>query len=108
MTDHHPYPGLTEGIDAVVLEAGSARLRFPTPAPAWIGAQAQGLREAGAVLQGRTATDLMGVLDAVNGRWADSASPERREADALLAAVTGYPAAVITPALDHLFAGLRA
>ena len=91
-----------------MLEAGSARLGFPSPAPAWLGALAQRLREAGLVLQGRMATDLIGVLDALNGRWADRASPERREADLLLAAVTGYPAAVITPALDHLFGGLRA
>src|SRR5206468_1319018 len=57
---------------------------------------------------GCSTADLLCALDAVNARWADRASSERREADALLAAATGYPPAVLAPALDHLFAGLRA
>src|SRR5258708_140800 len=97
MTYHIPYPGLTEGIDTVVLEAWPARLGSPTPARAGMGAGAGGRREAGWVRQGRRATELMGVRDALNGRGADSASREGGGAEELLAGVTSSPAAVITP-----------
>jgi len=92
----------------VDLSFPGAALTFPSPEPAWLGALARELRAAGGMLQERQTPDLMGVLDVVNARWADAASSERREADGVLAAVTGYPAAVIAPALDHLFAGLQA
>jgi hypothetical protein len=107
MTYHIPFCAFAHGASLDQLQVGTARLTFPRPEPDWMGGLARALREAGSALQGRATADLIAVLDGVNGRWADAASPERREADALLAAVTGYPAVVISPALDHLFAGLR-
>jgi hypothetical protein len=73
-----------------------------------MGDLARHLRSAGETLAGRSVESLIQTLDTVNARWADDTSPERREADALLAAATGYPPVVLGPALDHLFAGLRA
>jgi hypothetical protein len=86
---------------------GATVLSFPQPEGGWLGEIAGDLRARCPAAAARPISEILGVLDSLNARWSDSTSPERRQADALLKAVTDYPAAVITPALDHLFAGLR-
>jgi hypothetical protein len=108
MTYHIASPKLIQGIPLRQPVAGQAALAFPSPQPEWLAALAHQLREAWLPPQDRPTPELLHLLDAVNARWADPGSPERCEADPLLAAVTGYPPAVIAPALDHLFAGLQA
>src|SRR5436305_323069 len=99
MTDHIPFPHVVANIGRTDLTFDGTVLSFPAPDPVWIGALADALRAARTALQERTTASLLRAMDAVNERWADPASPERREADEILGAVTGYPAAVIGPAL---------
>src|SRR5436309_3056996 len=107
MTYYQPKSDWSDGVALVPLKVGDADLTFPTPDPAWVGELARFLRDGHWRASERPVGEVLQVLDAVNARWADSSSPERRDADTLLVAATGYPRAVIGPALDHLFAGLR-
>lgn len=108
MTWYLPASSLLVDVEEIELSFGATSLMVPRPSADWLGELARELRTAWDGLTGRATPDLLRVLDHVNARWADAESPERREADALLAAVTGYPEAVLGPALDHLFQGLRA
>jgi hypothetical protein len=108
-TTQHLQPGFS--VDAGPysdLVVRDTTLPFTTPNPGWLGALACSLRTEANLLLNRTTNQLIELLGTLNAHWADSSAPERREADPLLAAVTGYPEGVITPALDHMFAGLRA
>jgi hypothetical protein len=106
-TAYIPVSDLTRKVQTTELSFGSTTLAFPSPSPGWLGELAVHLTTAGEALRQRSTTEILKVLDEVNARWADLTSPERRESDATLAAVTGYPEAVIGPALDTMFAGLR-
>ena len=77
------------------LKVGDADLTFPMPEPAWVGELARFLREQQRQAAERPVGEVLQLLDGVNARWADSASPERQAGDTLLAAATGYPPAVI-------------
>jgi hypothetical protein len=107
MVSHIPITDATNGVATVPLKVGSVELSFPAPNPGWLGELARSLREQHRVVSERPVTEVLAFLDAVNARWADPSSREREEADLLLAAATGFPRAVIGPALDHLFGGLR-
>lgn len=108
MTDHLPFPRLSDGAGRTDLRFPEATLTFPAPSPGWVGELARKLREQWETLPQRPIESILRVIDAVNARWADPTSPERRAADPLLSAVTGYPTSVLGPALTHLFAGLCA
>src|SRR5438445_7907743 len=101
MTYHVPYSALTDGLDSTHLQAGSTGLTFPRPDPSWLGELARSLGLEHQRLEERTTAAVLRTLDGLNARWADPGSAERQEADALLAAATGYPTAVIRPALDQ-------
>src|SRR5260370_41023066 len=107
MTDHVPFSSWKNRHILTSLKVGSKCLSFRTPEPSWLGEVALSLRDQHSLMAERTTPAIIRTLEEVNARWADPSSAERQEADALLAAVTGYPIAVIGPALDHLFAGLR-
>lgn len=106
-TQYLPLEPSVQESQTVDLTLGKATLTFAAPDPRWLGALSHTLRGVD-VLAERSTRRLVELLDAQNARWANPDSRERREADALLSEVTGYPPTVLTPALDHMFAGLRA
>jgi hypothetical protein len=108
VTFHIPILGPAPDASQTELKLGASSLGFPTPHAEWLDALASHLRISSKSVAERSTGQLVELLDAHNARWADPGFRERREADALLSEVTGYPRTVLTPALDHMFAGLRA
>src|SRR5438477_1085300 len=59
-------------------------------------------------LAGLPVRRIVQVLDRVASRWLDPASPYRREAEALLPAITGYAEPAIRKGISSYLATLRA
>src|SRR5690242_15885628 len=101
ITYHLPTEESSGGLAQTQRLTGTASLSFPMPEAGWLGDLACYLRAGWSAATSRPITEILRVLDSLNARWEDSTSRERRQADALLCAVTAYPATVVTPALDH-------
>ena len=83
---------------------GGARLRTPTATPELLAAVCDRLLAAQAEhLADRRVVDVVDALARALGRWQEPASPERRTAEALLPALTGYAPETVRRSLkDYL------
>ncbi len=91
--------------EATLVAAG---LELPELSPAAITDVADRLRAAGADLRLVPVEERIAVIDRVAARWLSPDFPLRRLAVERLPLVTGYPARVVSQALDNLWGALRA
>ena len=103
-------PGLAPGdVDWHTLSFGALQVRVPVLAPAQLQALASRVREAAARhLQTLPVSRIIAIVDAAVLRLLDPADPFRREAEALLPAVSGYDAAMVRLGLQGFLQTFRA
>jgi len=78
------------------------------PAPAELAATADRLRAAAAPLARMSLEERIAAIDRAAATWLDHDSERRRLGIAQVAAASGYPAASVAMAIDHLWEALRA
>ena len=103
-------PGLAPGdVDWHTLSFGALQVRVPVLAPAQLQALASRVREAAARhLQTLPVSRIIAIVDDAVLRLLDPADPFRREAEALLPAVSGYDAEMVRLGLQGFLQTFRA
>ncbi len=100
-------PGVEVG-ELETLETGDLVCRYPVPTPELMVESVHVLREAGQALRNRPVAELVEVIDAAAARLADLTDPLREEAEAGVAAATGFSPAMARLVIDRMSADWRA
>lgn len=99
-------PGVDTG-STLTMEVGELVCHYPAPTEELVTQVELGLLKAGAMLRSRPVSELVEVVDAAAARLADPDDGLRQEAEARLAAATGYSPAMTRLVLDHMSADWR-